>query len=228
MIDWSAMSAVKSRNEFSGAIVPAPWTLTGSGLILIYASRDTESALPNFLENSKQLPVKILMLVNYNDSGVGPYREVLYMPGAFFWKKKLCGHISKILVDTESSVSSGIFNWGIPKELAKIKSSEDSSKISYEAVMPNKSSLFAIIEKGEAEFPVSNSFFPLSILQESDGIVLETKITAKGRARLAKLSHLETSLQGLPQSIADNPRLVLEIPEFEMVFPVPEIHGYSG
>lgn len=222
------MSAVKSRDQFSGAIVPPPWTLSGSGVILVYGSSDTEATLPAFLDSAKRLPVKILMLVNYKESGVGPYREVLYMPGAFIWKNKLCGHISRILVDTESSVSSGIFNWGIPKELATIKSAEDPGEISYEATMRNKSSFFAVVEKGEAEFPVSNTFFPLSIVQESDNIILETKITAKGKARLAKLSHLETSIEGLPQSITESPRLALEIPDFEMTFPVPEIHGYSN
>lgn len=218
------MSVVSSKNKFAGAIVPAPWSLKGSGVVLVYFEKDTQTKLPGFLMNSKQLSLSILALVDYKESGVGPYREILYMPGVFLWNGRLCGHISKIFVDTESSVSSGIFNWGIPKELAKIKVDESSDEVSYEGIVDGKSEFFACIDKKKIQFPLGNSLMPLSILQQSDEVLLETKITAKGVGRAARLSHLESSLPELPEFLSQEPRIALEITEFQMNFPVPHIH----
>lgn len=51
-------------------------------------------------------------------SGVGPYRELLFIPGAFHINGRYTFSIPKIYVSTETSVNSGIKNWGIPKEVA--------------------------------------------------------------------------------------------------------------
>jgi hypothetical protein len=58
------------------------------------------------------------MFVDYAQSPVGPYRELLFMPGAIRYDDRTCYTITKIYVSTTDSVESGRHNWGIPKEQA--------------------------------------------------------------------------------------------------------------
>jgi acetoacetate decarboxylase len=64
-------------------------------------------------------------------SGVGPYQELLFIPGLFHIDGRYTFSISKIYVSTEASVRSGIENWAIPKELAdfKIDTQDDGSTL---------------------------------------------------------------------------------------------------
>jgi hypothetical protein len=59
------------------------------------------------------------MFVDYAESGCGPYRELLFIPGAFPFEDGRRHHtISRIVVSTWDSVVNGRNNWGIPKDRA--------------------------------------------------------------------------------------------------------------
>ncbi|HEX5656412.1 MAG TPA: acetoacetate decarboxylase family protein, partial [Polyangiales bacterium] len=60
----------------------------------------------------------LAMFVEYTASPVGPYRELLFIPGTFRFGKRRLPSITKIYVSTRASVENGRRNWGIPKELA--------------------------------------------------------------------------------------------------------------
>jgi acetoacetate decarboxylase len=64
-------------------------------------------------------------------SGVGPYKELLFIPGVFHINGRYTYSISKIYVSTEASVRSGIENWAIPKEVADftIEDQDDGSTL---------------------------------------------------------------------------------------------------
>jgi acetoacetate decarboxylase len=68
------------------------------------------------------------MIVGYDTSGVGAYKELLFIPALFDFDKKKAFNISKIYVSTEESVYNGIENWGIPKQLANFNIQQTSSQ----------------------------------------------------------------------------------------------------
>jgi hypothetical protein len=109
----------KDENE----IACAPWKLTGNGYILLYRFTKAFVAEHGFLADfQKEKFVSgwgAVMLVDYQSSPVGPYHELLFIPGLFSFNKKKVFSISKIYVSTQSSVVNGIENWGIPKEFAE-------------------------------------------------------------------------------------------------------------
>lgn len=61
------------------------------------------------------------MFVDYTESPVGPYRELLFIPEAHRALRGHCLSIHKIYVSSQDSVVNGRRNWGIPKELAAFR-----------------------------------------------------------------------------------------------------------
>jgi len=102
---------------------PAPWELRGSGWIValrLPATSPARDALrPGPLAGRCRGLASWLMFVDYRESGCGPYRELLFIPGSFpFGDGRRHFTISRILVSTWDSVVNGRDNWGIPKDRA--------------------------------------------------------------------------------------------------------------
>lgn len=101
-------------------IAPAPWHLTGDGYILIYRFPESFVVKHGFLPPKPAYwgGLGAVMLVDYNSSPVGPYHELLFIPGLFRRGVGLYYSITRIFVSTAASVHNGRENWGIPKDLA--------------------------------------------------------------------------------------------------------------
>ena len=85
-------------------ISPAPWQLKGEGYLMLYRFSNEflkkEGYITEELKSSLCLNVGLVMLVNYQSSPVGPYGELLFIPGMFHYKGKYYWHISKIYVSS--------------------------------------------------------------------------------------------------------------------------------
>jgi hypothetical protein len=104
---------------------PAPWTLRGRGYICMLR------APADLLDNQSFVTESLLgrrgasrfcymMFVDYSDSPVGPYHELLFIPGTFpFEDGRRHLSISRIFVSSLDSVVNGQRNWGIPKDVAQ-------------------------------------------------------------------------------------------------------------
>jgi len=102
---------------------PAPWDLRGSGwVVALKLPRESpalDAFVPSELAGRGRGLASYLMYVDYSQSGCGPYRELLFIPGAFpFGDGRRHLTISRILVSTWDSVVNGRNNWGIPKDRA--------------------------------------------------------------------------------------------------------------
>ncbi|KAI5479190.1 acetoacetate decarboxylase beta barrel domain containing protein [Pseudohyphozyma bogoriensis] len=124
-------------------VAPAPWTLTGVGYsFLLLSTPFSPSPLP--LPEASYAPLEkgssgdltegggsfhggvgVVMLIRYESSDVGPYDELIYMPGVFkvpsvaeLTKDEFHKSITRIYVSTKESAENGRRNWGIPKHLA--------------------------------------------------------------------------------------------------------------
>lgn len=110
--------------SMSTPLAPAPWQLQGRGYIALLRFDDGGQEQDRFVPESlrgKRGPSRYawLMFVDYQHSDVGPYHELLFIPGRFaFEDGRRHLSISRIFVSTQASVDNGRRNWGIPKELA--------------------------------------------------------------------------------------------------------------
>jgi hypothetical protein len=88
-------------------------------LRLAHGSPARDAFLPSAMAGRGRSRLSWLMLVDYVESPCGPYRELLFMPGAYPWDDgRQHPTISRIFVSTWASVVNGRENWGIPKDRA--------------------------------------------------------------------------------------------------------------
>jgi hypothetical protein len=108
----SSRAASKSYHQ-----APAPWQLAGKGIIVVY--KFSKKCVETFSQLPPELIVKFkgdlgyLILANQKYVLIGPYCELLFIPGKFFPYGEQ--RITKIYVDSEASTQNGSVNWGIPK-----------------------------------------------------------------------------------------------------------------
>ncbi len=208
-------------------IASAPWKLTGSGYILLYRFTKAYVSEHGFLADfQKEKLVSgwgAVMLVDYQTSPVGPYQELLFIPGIFSFNKKKVFSISKIYVSTQNSVINGIENWGIPKELAEFQWSKERTNEHID-IRKNGIPFFQadFIRKSFC-FPISTAILPLTIVQASNRGLLETKPTSSGIAYLTSLRNVKVKSEFFPDLSKVKPLLAIRVENFKMEFPLPTL-----
>ncbi|ESK93309.1 hypothetical protein Moror_14515 [Moniliophthora roreri MCA 2997] len=119
-------------------IAPAPWKLRGRTWSFTLSPIPKNSSFPAGWAASWQAEALadqefvggpgLIMVVQYDDSPVGPYDELVYVPGRFKHKDGTEAlRITRVYVSTRESTENGRRNWNIPKEVAKFKYTKDPS-----------------------------------------------------------------------------------------------------
>lgn len=210
----------------SQAKAPAPWFLTGNGIVMIYHIPEAFNRQYGFMEAYQQAGYKgglgAVMLMDYRTSDVGPYQELLFIPALFSLGGKLSFSISKIYVSTEESVKNGKQNWGIPKELARFSSSWQADGSRNFKVGGESNPFFeVVVEPHGIHFPFWTRLLPLfRIVQQSPDGLLLTKPKANGKAQLASLKKIRIDPACFPPLEHLEPVVICSLSEFEMIFPL--------
>lgn len=208
---------------------PPPWKLKGNGYIFLYHFPKSFVEKFGFLSDYQANKfngdfVGTVMLVDYETSAVGPYHELLFVPGRLNFDKKKVFSISKIYVSSQDSVENGISNWGIPKELADFTITKPKAKETIVEVLIEGKTFFKVhLRDGSFKFPISTQFFPLKLAQKLGDDLLITNSPAKGKASFAKLVNIEIDDAHFPPISQLKPLSVLAVSDFEMEFPEPVI-----
>jgi Acetoacetate decarboxylase (ADC) len=207
-------------------IAPAPWNLTGDAYIMVYKFSKDFVEEYGFLADYQQDRflgyVGTVMLVDYKTSGVGPYRELLFIPGMFTFDWKKMFSISKIYVSSRDSVYNGIENWGIPKEYADFDwqtNADGTEDISVN--IEGKEFFKTTIKKGFISFPLTTAILPLNVVQKLRKDLIVTNPTAKGKATLAKIKSIKVDKNFFPDLSKASPLITMKVKDFEMTFNVP-------
>jgi hypothetical protein len=187
---------------------PPPWRLSGSGYVFLFTFK------PWFLRNGGFLPPELvgphfegmlgaLMLVDYRQSPVGPYRELLFAAGRNLrWRHHLFS-ISRIYVSTPASAVNGWENWAIPKQTAEfeiLKRPEGAERVIVQNDRVADVELTVAPARGLA-LPAVSLLAPPSwrtITQFRDGTVVETRIGGRGVLRPAKLLDFRAMPKAFP------------------------------
>ena len=123
----SGASEMDHPGESDGIMrAKAPWRLGGDAYMVDLKMPkevlDRECFVPEVLKGRRFGTTSRMIYVDYKDSPVGPYKELLFNPPKFQLDNRSCRTISKIFVSTPESVVNGRDNWGIPKTLAEFES----------------------------------------------------------------------------------------------------------
>jgi hypothetical protein len=213
-------------HDMTTAIVPPPWKLKGDALILLYnftpqvltALGAVSSAMGEFRGG-----IGALMLVDYVESGVGPYRELLLIPGRFRRDGAKGWSISKILVSTQASIDSGRTNWGIPKEYADFYRTHDGDVQGWSVSIGGEPLLNIRYTPGKVAFRVFTGPFSAPVLQHLDGKTFVSGIKANGVCKLAKLDEFSINPALFPDVSKVEPLGVVRATTFRLTFPIPKV-----
>jgi hypothetical protein len=214
---------------------PAPWDLRGSGWIValkLPASDPAHDAfLPPELVGRGRSLASYLMYVDYAESGCGPYRELLFIPGAFpFDDGRSHLSIGRILVSTWDSVVNGRNNWGIPKDRADFdvrqEGREEVVRVTSEGRELCELRLAAL--RFAPPLPVHGGIVPAALrtlAQRFRGNTYYYAPEARGRVRPGRLVSWRFDGALFPDLSGAAVVAALRVESFRMRFPVARVSG---
>ena len=209
---------------------PAPWALTGRGYISLLRFPEGHPAQDAFVP--PQLAGQrgrgrqaLLMFVDYQQSAVGPYHELLFIPGGFpFADGRRHLSISRIFVSSMDSVVNGRRNWGIPKELAQFDVRYRDGGLD-RVRLSQGGTVFA--ELDYSRFPLSLPFTTAlvprvwrTLGQQYEGQTFIYTPSAQGWVRPGRLRAARIDPAVFPDVGAARDLFTVEVPRFAMRFPV--------
>lgn len=202
---------------------PPPWQLQGEGVILLYRFPkkwiNEHPLIPTHLKGQFKGGFGYLMLVNYYDSPVGPYKELLLIPGKFKPNKKQS--ITHIVVNSERSTQNGRFNWGIPKITLPIIWESEKGLDTIGIGDEDDPIFFCKIRYKGMSFPVSTKILPIKLYQQCNGKAFETEPKGSGWGKLAKIETLKINHKRFPDISKFKPILAIKVSPFSIDFPKP-------
>jgi hypothetical protein len=208
---------------------PAPWQLRGrayvSMLHLPDEVLDQGSFLPLSLQGKrKPSPHGYLMFVDYAASPVGPYHELLFIPGSFrFEDGRNHLSISRIFVSSIDSVVNGNRNWGIPKDVAEFDVRYDDAGVDRVTVSKDGKVFAQLAFKHyPMGLPIIGWMVPerlRTLGQHDHGKTYIYSPSASSLALMAKLVEARFDPAMFPDASRGKPVLTVYLPNFRMLFP---------
>jgi hypothetical protein len=212
------------------AAAPAPWTLRGDGYVVLFkttpAMRGAERFTPESLRGRETGGLGMMMFVDYAESPVGPYRELLWIPGKFRFGGRSRWSITRIYVSSWESVVNGNVNWGIPKDRASfaIEVAGAERRVTVERDGRRLADL-RLREKGPT-LPITTGWMPewlLGLAQHRGDRTYYYLPRAKGKVRAGELLEARFDAELFPELEPSRIVGVIRVLDFEMMFPASRI-----
>lgn len=210
-------------------LIPAPWLLNGEGLVLLYRFPahfiQQYALLQPFQQESRRLSLGAVMAIKYTDSNIGPYQELLFIPGLFHIAGRFSFSISRIYVSTYASMQSGRFNWGIPKELAQFEIHQQVDGTHTYIASSGQDTFFeASVKARKLSLPFTSRLLPFSqIIQQRQEELLLTSPEASGKMQPATLLQAAADSAYFPPLQQLRPMGCFYLPRFQVKFPAARV-----
>jgi hypothetical protein len=210
-------------------LAPAPWSLTGTGYILLMklpaALLDDPRHTPEPLRGKRRGGLTSVMLVDYESSPVGPYRELLYIPGTFAFGEHVRQSITRIYVSSMESVVNGRRNWGIPKDACEFdfRYRQPDGTDRMEARLDGRPFARFAFRPGWLRLPFVSWLVPkflLTLAQIHGGRQFTYVPSARGSIRFARLVDCWFDPALFPDLAQGKVLACVQVPRFTMGFPV--------
>ncbi|MFN8379175.1 MAG: acetoacetate decarboxylase family protein [Anaerolineae bacterium] len=208
--------------------VPAPWALTGEGWVVFFRLSAADAARPGILRpelrGTWQGGIGAVSFMRYRSSGVGPYDELLFIPGRVEIGGQTAFSISQIYVTSEASVVNGRANWGIPKDYAPMQIERRDTGEDVLRAGPEDAPFATLIARpGGPRLPLDSSRFPLSIAQLWDDQTFRISLTVKARVSWLDVVHWRADGIRFPSLVGHRPLAAVKLDDFDITFPVASI-----
>lgn len=212
-------------------LAPPPWRLTGQGWILLVRMPDSALDDPQFvpaeLRGKRHGRMALVMAVDYAESAVGPYRELLYIPGRFDFSNGRHYSITRIYVSTNESVVNGRINWGIPKDCCDFDYRSDATGSDVLNVsLAGTRFAHLRIRAGGPKLPFTTALLPkflLTLSQFHGGRQFTYIPSATGRLQFARVLDMAFDGALFPDLSQGKVIACVKTPRFAMTFPVSTI-----
>ena len=208
-------------------IKPAPWKLEGSGFLVLLKRSALKKVDGSPIEGRGWF--SYLMCLEYRNTPVGDYRELLLIPTLTPGTKGASFTISHIYVDSQDSLESGRSNWGIPKELADMPWTQTRKTMALDT-LDGDQSWHASVKSLGPSLPFNTRLLPFPIIfqHDHDGKTYRTRPSATGWSSLGKVETLDldgfADIQSYPKSAVVS---VTFVSKFSMRFPEAEVFDSS-
>lgn len=213
-------------------LVPAPWELSGQAYVIsVRMPREVlehESFIPAGLAHASRSSTAYLMFVDYAQSNIGPYRELLYIPGKLRFGTDRFLSITRIYVSSWESVINGENNWGIPKDRCDFEVSYGKDGIERIALTAVDGTRFAELELQTRGLPlpalghlVPERYRKLAQLKDGKRYTYAPK--ARGWFKFARVRNLKFDSRYFPDLSKGTAVRAIKLTHFDMVFPVARI-----
>ncbi len=212
--------------------MPAPWHLHGEGFVLVY--HFPRSFILPLIERQSSIPsselgrflggFSFVMLMNYARSEVGPYQELLFIPGRFQLGAASGYTVTNILVSSLASAVNGRSNWGLPKEVAQFEwQSSGHYQRTIQVARQHETFLSVRFRASKFHFPLPFGLFPFSLVQAFNQQVYVTRLSGWGTAHFAHLNLLSTQSHFFPSVFHHSPLAVFMLSRFDVTFQSPQV-----
>ena len=218
-------------NDPAYTAAPPPWTLRGRGFVALYRKPSDavlERWVPGALRASYVGGPAAIMLVDYAESGAGPYQELLFVPGRFSVAGGVFPVITRIVVSTWESVANGRLNWAIPKEVADFRVAREGRQEQWRVEQDGELLADLRFRALGVRMPVTTALLPAAwatVAQPRGNEFLLTRLSAVGRCRLAGRVEARFGAERFPDLGERRPRLAVVTDPFRMIFPVPVVRS---
>lgn len=207
--------------------MPAPpWQLTGNGIILVYRfTREwalAHGGIPEHRKTAFTGGFGMVMAVDYRESPVGPYTELLFIPGQFRVGDREHWSITRIVVNSQASVDAGRANWGIPKTLGDLSVDVEAGLV--RLVDNGRPAATLEVRAVGPRLPFDTAWSPLrfSLVQDGPAGALVTRPAGSGMLRMARLRRWHADPAVFPDLSRFRPWAAVVASNFALTFPAPE------
>ena len=206
---------------------PAPWQLRGrafvAALSLPASLRHQQGGAAPALGEPVRGPA-LVMLVDYQRSEVGPYQELLFMPGPFrFPDGRTRWSIGRIYVSSQESADNGNRNWGLDKRVAGFDWQRRGRRERVAVHYQDREIAALTLDRLGPALPFPGALLPAdwrTLGQIRDGRRFLYTPSVRGRLGLARLREARGDGEHFPRLQAGRSRGAVHMPDFVMHFPV--------
>lgn len=196
----------------------------GSGYISIYNFSEefvkNDTFLDSKLKNMYVGGLGAVVYINYESSSVGPYKQLLFIPGKFESNGKSRYVISKAYVSTQAAADFCKEKLSCDAEVANFEQKSITDDIEHVSICNEKGNILSFeIEEWGLRFPVSTSLVNFPIMQlDEDGTPMLFEYKGEGEARFSKRISIEIRPALFPDFAQFSSIAMVKIDKFSLSF----------
>lgn len=213
-------------------LTPPPWDMAGQAYIVsVRLPEDVierESFIPAGLSRASRGTTAHMMFVDYTQSTIGPYHELLYLPGKFTFGNQRFLSITRIFVSTWVSVINGEKHWGIPKDRCDFEVSYGADGVDRIALTAADGTRFVEMELQARGLPllamggvVPEKYRTLAQIKDGQRYTYAPK--ANGWFKFAKVKRWKFDSRYFPDLSKGKVVGAIKLTHFDLVFPPAQV-----